>query len=129
MTTITDIIKEYIGKKENENDCAIFIKEILERIGIKINISTKEIKDKKSEIVLAELDKWGKRVDKPITGNVLGIITDNDTVHIGLFIDDYGRFYHIHNGIGVISKISPIINHKHCYIYSFKEKEVKKCLG
>lgn len=118
---IDNIVREYIGREETANDCGIYIKEVLERIGIKIDIDTKKIKDKNYKIVLAELDKWGKRVDKPMTGNVLGIITDEQTLHIGLFIDNYGRFFHIHNGKGIISKINPI-KKKEYYIYDFRRE-------
>ena len=118
MIKTTDIVKEYIGKNEDNNDCGIYIKEILEKIGIKIDISTKDIKDEDYEIVLTELDKWGKKVDCPMTGNVLGIVTNENTLHIGLFIDDYGRFFHIHNGKGIISKINTI-KKKEYYIYDF----------
>lgn len=136
MIEMSEIIKEYIGKKEYDNDCAIFIKDILEKIGIKIDISTKDVKDEDYKIVLTELDKWGERVVKPITGNILGIVTKENTLHIGLFIDNYGRFFHIHNGRGIISKINPIMN-KECYIYNFKLSpteplnnfEGQKCLG
>lgn len=125
MIELSEIIKEYIGKKEYNNDCGIFIKEVLERIGIKIDASTKDFKDKDYKTVLSELDKWGEKVYKPKAKNIIGIVTDDGALHLGLFIDNYGRFFHIHNGKGIISKMNPIVN-KEYYIYDL---EGKKCLG
>lgn len=101
MSEMYNIIRKYVGKKEETTNCVVLIKEILEGAGIKIDVCIDDIY-KDYEEVIEILNSIGRQVDKPKKGDIIVIMNDDETAHFGLFIDDYRRFFHIHNGVGMI---------------------------
>jgi len=104
---LSNMIKGYIGKESN--NCAFFIREILLKQGIDANVPIDDVKQHYAEIIKT-LEKIGYIItDKPKSSDLILLINEEKQIgHLGIFIDNYGRFFHLHNCKGIISNLSNI---------------------